>query len=648
MASRIILLSVLICLSPGYVLTSFAQNLNNLSDLLTVRFEDKTVIYDSPTFEFENLVVSSETAELDREKLTITLSGQVKFQTPTVIIHASQAIITLSDEGNLDNLDDLGISFKDVSFYDPAQQFYAKAESVTRISEREYLLKEIYLTHCPPHDEAWSFKIRKIEYELENFLLGYDVWMKVYDVPIAYLSHIIAPTTTKRKSGFLNPSIDRLEQHNATGYGIGLKIPYFFNLAPDHDLTIDYELYSKRGLALGAEYNYAFLPNQRGRAYFWQIYEGFEDRRPAFEYRMEADDDPNPLRARLDFDHRQLLASNQELFINAHYNSDSLVRSDYFGTSTDRKTKRSLNAALAIPGFWSYAYLTGEFRKEYLYDSRYDLQENEAVLNQNSFAYQKIWPLLRDQNLQLTTDFELAKFDRDYGWSGNRTNFQGKLEYFQDAGLLNIDYLLGYNSFYYQTDYHGAVNDRSFASEEKLFYKQFTKSLELSFRLARYDANQEEDKVRKTTIDPYLKLVDRNDADLRKILNRAPSQTLNYNNQDYQDYELKFSKNRRLPARQSLELGTMFATKTKSATKPTQKPSPELKGKAYLLWDLRKPTAENSEDEALTGPRIEEKYRETEPDKRLLPLRFEFEYKPNNSFGISSFLRYSMAEEKNY
>ena len=63
-------------------------------------------------------------------------------------------------------------------------------------------------------------------------------------VPILYAPVISFPVGDARKSGFLFPSFGT---SNKSGFEFGA--PYYFNLAPNYDLTLTPQLLSRRGLA---------------------------------------------------------------------------------------------------------------------------------------------------------------------------------------------------------------------------------------------------------------------------------------------------------------------------------------------------------------------------------------------------------------
>ena len=70
-------------------------------------------------------------------------------------------------------------------------------------------------------------------------------------MPVAYFPFLSSPdTTVKRKSGFLFPTLV-----SSSAYGYGLETPYYFNLAPDYDLTLYPNFTTKQGALVEADWN---------------------------------------------------------------------------------------------------------------------------------------------------------------------------------------------------------------------------------------------------------------------------------------------------------------------------------------------------------------------------------------------------------
>lgn len=58
--------------------------------------------------------------------------------------------------------------------------------------------------------------------------------LRFYNVPVLYTPYLRVPLKSKKRdSGFLNPSYAK-----STNLGLGIRVPYYFNLAPNMDLTV--------------------------------------------------------------------------------------------------------------------------------------------------------------------------------------------------------------------------------------------------------------------------------------------------------------------------------------------------------------------------------------------------------------------------
>jgi len=93
--------------------------------------------------------------------------------------------------------------------------------------------------------------------------------MRFKDVPIFYTPYISFPLGDERKSGVLFPSFG----HSGSN-GFDVEVPYYFNLAPNYDLTVTPGLLTGRGVQLAEDFRYltahshgqfdaTFLPNDK-------------------------------------------------------------------------------------------------------------------------------------------------------------------------------------------------------------------------------------------------------------------------------------------------------------------------------------------------------------------------------------------------
>jgi LPS-assembly protein len=108
----------------------------------------------------------------------------------------------------------------------------------------------------PTKPPEWQVKAARIIHdESEKMIYFEDATVDFFGLPFAYFPFLSTPdTTVKRKSGFLFPTIS-----TSSAYGLGIETPYYFNLAPDYDLTFYPRFMSKQGPMLEAEWNQRLL-----------------------------------------------------------------------------------------------------------------------------------------------------------------------------------------------------------------------------------------------------------------------------------------------------------------------------------------------------------------------------------------------------
>ena len=101
---------------------------------------------------------------------------------------------------------------------------------------------------CQEHPEKpplWQVRAARIIHNQQTHVVYYeDAWLEFFGVPVAYLPYFSAPDpTVNRLSGFLTP-----HYINGTYIGNGIGIPYFFNLAPNYDITVTPVYFTTQGL----------------------------------------------------------------------------------------------------------------------------------------------------------------------------------------------------------------------------------------------------------------------------------------------------------------------------------------------------------------------------------------------------------------
>ena len=112
--------------------------------------------------------------------------------------------------------------------------------------------QRITYTTCPPGNDDWQLTAESLDIDTREGLgTAHGARLSFKGVPMAYVPVLTFPIDDRRRSGLLIPSLgysDRL--------GLDLSLPYYFNLAPNYDLTLTPRLLGQRGLLLGGEFRF--------------------------------------------------------------------------------------------------------------------------------------------------------------------------------------------------------------------------------------------------------------------------------------------------------------------------------------------------------------------------------------------------------
>lgn len=134
-----------------------------------------------------------------------------------------------------------------------------KAERLEFLAKDKTRLVNGTFTTCEPGKEDWRFEARELELDKEKQVgTVRDGRLKFFDTTILPLPYGSFSLDNQRKSGFLSPYYS----HN-TQRGIELAVPYYWNIAPERDLTLTPNFMSKRGEQLKSDFRF-MGPTYRG------------------------------------------------------------------------------------------------------------------------------------------------------------------------------------------------------------------------------------------------------------------------------------------------------------------------------------------------------------------------------------------------
>ena len=105
---------------------------------------------------------------------------------------------------------------------------------------------------CPFNQYDWYFKASKISLKKEDYARAKNLTLRFFKVPVIYIPYFLYPLA-ERKTGFLVPTIAQ-DTYN----DIILKIPFFYVINRNSDITLTYDFRNKQGNGIDLNYRNRF------------------------------------------------------------------------------------------------------------------------------------------------------------------------------------------------------------------------------------------------------------------------------------------------------------------------------------------------------------------------------------------------------
>jgi LPS-assembly protein len=195
-------------------------------------------------------------------------ADRVTYDQRTKRLHAEGNVRLTEADGKivtaerLDLNEDFRDGFVDSLHLETADKTRLAAARADRGEGRLTVFQSGVYTACEPCKDnpqappKWQVKAARILHdEAEKMIYFEDARLELFGWPIAYFPYLWTPDpTVKRKTGFLQPNIV-----SGTKFGFGATIPFFWNLAPDYDVTLTPMPTTKQGLMMMGEWRHRLI-----------------------------------------------------------------------------------------------------------------------------------------------------------------------------------------------------------------------------------------------------------------------------------------------------------------------------------------------------------------------------------------------------
>ncbi|MGH8488286.1 MAG: LPS-assembly protein LptD [Gammaproteobacteria bacterium] len=269
-------------------------------------------------------------------------------------------------------------------------------------------LKDVDYTTCGGKVPDWQLAARRMKLDhTEEWGEAESVVLRVRETPVFYLPYITFPISDKRKTGFLPPTVG-----TTSDGGFDLSTPYYWNIAPQHDATVQPRILSNRGVMLGGQYRYLL---ERG--------EGELD----VEYLPADAEFEDESRSLVGFTHEQDFARQRgHAFLTFNRVSDSEYFED-FGSNLAVSSTRYLPRRADISYRGDYFNVRGRLHGFQTIDPTIPVLKRPYERLPQIFFSTRL--PARDREINLDFFGEATYFDRDDGVIGGRINLKPVVSY---------------------------------------------------------------------------------------------------------------------------------------------------------------------------------------------------------------------------
>ena len=347
---------------------------------------------------------------LDDKQLDIP--GQLEYRDTGLYLQADSANFNLESESG---------QFQQVNYLLHSNNGKGRASSAIVTDGNQLQLNKVAYSTCQGETPAWQIRANKIDISAQTGRgTAKGATLQLKGVPVLYLPWLSFPIDDRRQTGFLYPTMG---QSNDNGYDFS--IPWYWNIAPNQDLTLTPRWITNRGFVLGSEYRFmtARTLNSVTTSY------------------LPSDSQTNTNRYEYKIRHAGIINPQWRTSLLVHRVSDQQYFTD-FGNSLVQSGRQFLRSEARISG-------RGEYWSLELIADDYQVLDEEVNLNRAPYSrvprltYRLDIPV-KNSNFDFRLDSEIVSFNRDLGVTGARADLLPRLFWTLERAGGFIQPALGY------------------------------------------------------------------------------------------------------------------------------------------------------------------------------------------------------------
>jgi LPS-assembly protein len=373
--------------------------------------------------------LSTEHILFDPETEFVTVPGNMDYKDQQIWLRGTNAQYSFSEESGRFSQIDYGLTGSSAN---------GSADYIELTGGNHSQLYKLVYTTCPGEKPDWVLSASELELRHDKGVgVARGAKLKFKGIPILYTPYFTFPIDDRRKSGLLYPSFGNT---NDNGFEFG--IPFYWNIAPNHDAVLEPHLYTDRGFMLSGEYR--FMTRRTGGNL-------------KFDY-MPDERHTGASRYHYRFVHRARPWRRWRTELVADRVSDDRYFQD-FGASLKQTAQQFLRSSATLNGvgrYWNFELMADDFQ---VIDESVE-PENEPYRRVPRLGFWMDLPLKRS-GFSFALDSELVYFDREFGTTGARFDFYPKLYWHHYSHWGFIKPSLGYRYTSYDLEHRTEPGDNS-------------------------------------------------------------------------------------------------------------------------------------------------------------------------------------------
>ncbi len=168
------------------------------------------------------------------------------------VYYREQELALFSDSINLNLKTDEG-RLRHTLFISPSGPIRGAADVVYRDNKFLSRYTEASFTSCRPGNQDWVIHAERLKMNKKTGQgAAKNAWLEFKGLPVLYTPYISFPLDNRRLSGLLTPTFGSNDKN-----GLDIEVPYYWNIAPNYDMTITPRYMGRRGGMLRT--NFRFL-----------------------------------------------------------------------------------------------------------------------------------------------------------------------------------------------------------------------------------------------------------------------------------------------------------------------------------------------------------------------------------------------------